>query len=155
MIFLEKNFLQVRMASGEEMICEVMEWPDEHNNEMVVRNAMMLTISWTEDDDQIYGLRPWMTMQENNMDYMVVNTDHIVSTSKPVAMFCKEYIDAVDEMHQTGKQRTIRLKQRNEEDERTMASAIEKLTAQKILENISDSDYNNVLKFPDPNKVLH
>ena len=51
MIFLEKNFLQVRMASGEEMICEVMEWPDEHSKEMVVRNAMMLTISWTEDED--------------------------------------------------------------------------------------------------------
>ena len=155
MIFLEKNFLQVRMASGEEMICEVMEWPDEHSKEMVVRNAMMLTISWTEDEDQIYGLRPWMTMQENNMDYMVINPDHIVSTSKPVPMFCKEYIDAVDEMHQTGKQRTVRLRQRNEEDERTMASAIEKLSSYRVLENISDSDYGNVLMFPDPKTTLH
>jgi len=153
MIFSEKNFLQVRMASGEEMVCEVIEWPSADSNELIVRNAMMLTISWTEDEDQIYGLRPWMTMQENYLDIMVVNTDHIVGTSKPSPMFSKEYIDAVDEMHQTGKQRNVRLRQRNEEDARSLASALEKLTA--VSTHITDSDYNNVLQFPDPNKVLH
>ena len=69
MMYSEKNFLQVRIASGEEMICEVIEWPDESSKELIVRNAMMLTISWTEDEDQIYGLRPWMTMQENHLNY--------------------------------------------------------------------------------------
>jgi len=153
MMYSEKNFLQVRMASGEEMICEVIEWPDENSKELIVRNAMMLTISWTEDEDQIYGLRPWMTMQENHLNYMLVNTDHVVSTCKPAPMFAKEYIDAVDEMHQTGKQRQVRLVERNAEDERVLLSALEKLSVPEIMR--SDSDFSNILQFPADPKTIH
>jgi hypothetical protein len=68
-------------------------------------------------------------------------------------MFAKEYIDAVDEMHQTGKERQVRLVERNAEDERVLLSALEKLSTPEIMR--SDSDFSNILQFPADPKTIH
>ena len=145
MMYNDKNFWQFKLNSGDEIICEVMEWPMGESKDMIIRNAMSLSFQWDDTGDQIYGLKPWFTMIENHEEYIVINTNHILGTSRPNGSFKKEYVDAVDEMHSLAKRRLLTLLRKTQADEQSFMEALEKLT--KGLSE-PDSDKNNVIDFP-------
>jgi len=146
MMYNEANFIQLKMTSGDEIICEVMEWPMGESKDMIIRNAMSLSFQWDDTGDQIYGLKPWFTMIENHEEYIVINSTHILGTSKPNNSFRREYVEAVDEMHNIAKKREKTLERKTMADEQSFLDALEKLT-QGMADR--DSDKDNVIQFPD------
>lgn len=139
------NLVQLRMSSGDEVICEVMEWPSDDSPEMIVRNAMCLSYSYDEEYTQIFGLKPWFTMLENYNEYIIIDTGKVMATAKPNKSFIKEYVDAVAEMHQLGVRRKRDAQQEVIEQERRFLEALEKIQSRF---DSKDSSISNVISFP-------
>jgi hypothetical protein len=140
------NLVQFKMTGGDEVICEVMEWPDEHNKDIIVRNAMVLTFVLDEDfSNQVYGLKPWYAMVENPMEYILINPDHIMSTTKPNSSFVKEYVDALMQMHAMGRKRILDRRIEMKEFEEKFKEKLETITNELVTQ---DSSSSNVISFP-------
>lgn len=153
------NLIQLKMAGGDEVICEVMEWPEPETKDMIIRNAMVLTHTFDEDMEMVYGLKPWFAMIENNMEYMVVNTDHIIGTTKPNASFVMEYNDALSQMHSLGFSRKLDRKTKMEAEMERVSKVKERLsrTIDEVVQRLSgaDSAQSNVIQFPPPDTNIH
>ena len=50
----ELEYRQFKLTSGEEIVCEVMEWNDEAEVEILVRKAMRLTLIEMGDGTKFY-----------------------------------------------------------------------------------------------------
>ena len=58
---------QFKLASGDEIICEVVQWNMDEETEIVVRKAMKLVMGETEGGNyRYYSFRPWMVYQEKS-----------------------------------------------------------------------------------------
>lgn len=149
------NLVQLKMTGGDEVICEVMEWPDQDGKEMIVRNAMVLSYSFDEDlTNHIYGLKPWFSMIENPMEYIVINTDHVMCTTRPNSMFVKEYNEALVQMHSLGQRRVRDHLRQVKEFEEKFKEKFEEVT-KRLLDTGDSVESSNVLKFPPPDTSIH
>ena len=147
------NLIQLRMQSGDEVICEVMEWPVEDGDQMIVRNAMVLTYTFDpEDMAQVYALKPWFTMIENFDEYIIINPEHVMGTAKPNSNFIDEYSEAVASMHNVGYRRTRETKAKTEKRTAAFMEALERIQNQigtdTKVEVSGDSSTSNVIQFP-------
>lgn len=93
----ELEYRQFKLTSGEEIVCEVMEWNDEAEVEILVRKAMRLTLV-EMGDTKFYSFRPWMVYQENPEDILILNVNTVVGIGFPPETLLKQYREAVDEM---------------------------------------------------------
>lgn len=149
------NLIQFKMTGGDEVIAEVMEWPEENSKDLIIRNAMVLSYSFDEDfSNQIYGLKPWFSMIENPLEYMVVNTDHIMSTTKPNPQFVNEYTSALTQMHSLGQKRKLEEERQLREFEKRFAEKVEQVT-KRMMESGDSVESSNVLQFPPPDTSIH
>ena len=148
------NLVQLKMNGGDEVICEVMEWPEENSKDMIVRNAMVLSFSFDEDfSNQVFGLKPWFSMIENPLEYIVVNTDHVMSTTRPNSAFVREYNEALIQMHSLGNRRKAQEKKELKEFEQRFKDKLEEIAGKFTL---NDSDIqSNVYQFPPPDTNIH
>jgi hypothetical protein len=95
---LELEYRQFKLTSGEEIVCEVMEWNDEADVEILVRKAMRLTLMEMGDGTKFYSFRPWMVYQEHPEDILILNINTVVGIGFPPDSLLKQYHEAVNEM---------------------------------------------------------
>lgn len=97
---MNETFLrrQIRTISGDEIVCEVIQWHDEDDFELIVRAAMKLVQS-TKNDTKIYSFRPYMVYVENPEDLLVLNAHNIECIAVPSEPLLYQYDLAVDEMY--------------------------------------------------------
>ena len=57
---LKSDYRQFKLANGEEILCEVMQWGDEDVAAIVVRKALKIYQVDRLDGYRMYTLRPWM-----------------------------------------------------------------------------------------------
>lgn len=159
----ENEVRQFKLASGEEIVCEVVQWHNEEELELVVRKAMKLVMGEMSSGVKYYSFRPWMVYQENPEDFIVLNGNHVIGIGYPTDMLIKQYNEAVDDMY---KQHIEREKEFASErgDEYADVDTINKMTkalvkeAEKIeeyLEDLSGDSASNVLKFDPSKRTLH
>jgi len=148
------ELIQFKLTSGEEVVAEVMEYPDQHMPEYVVRNAFSVRSMMNMEDEMSmsYGLSPWMMLQERSTDFILVNPSSIVSIAKPSDFMLREWNHA---MSYTMKAHKERLK-RKEEFDADVLRKIEQYTQSLANEvaGASDSETSNIINFPDPD-TLH
>tara|TARA_E500000318_G_scaffold111799_1_gene131826 strand:- start:654 stop:1073 length:420 start_codon:yes stop_codon:yes gene_type:complete len=92
------NIKQFKLTSGEEILCEVVEWADEDNCDMVVKKV--LRINCVDDDKKgvrYYNLRPWLTMQEGDDVFMTLNANHVIAEANPDGKMLKFFFEAIDQ----------------------------------------------------------
>jgi hypothetical protein len=144
----------MKLSSGEEIVCEVLDWPDEGEKEIIVRMAFALRTQFDpETMSAIYGLVPWMTMVESVNDYIVLSSDHVVSITKATSSFLREYNDAC---YEAGKNLRARQAAEKAEQKRLEQNFIETLEKLQSEISVSDSDNrSNVLQFPPPDTSIH
>ena len=70
---------QFKLTNNEEIICDVIEWDDEENNQIVVRKA--LRIIGTDD----FAL-------------VLINADHIVAETIPCKVAVEYYVDVIKDL---------------------------------------------------------
>jgi len=92
---------QFKLASGEEIICDVLEYPDEDIADMVVKNAYVIFMyGQTPDGTRTYSMRPWMMMQDEPDNLMVLNSNHVVGEANPSEKLIEHYARVVMHDHQ-------------------------------------------------------
>ena len=148
------ELIQFKLTSGEEVVAEVMEYPDQHMPEYVVRNAFSVRsmMNMEEEMSMSYGLSPWMMLQERSTDFILVNPSSIVSIAKPSDFMLREWNHA---MTYTMKAHKERLK-RKEDFDAEFLRRVEQYT-QSLADEVApttDSATSNVINFPDPD-TLH
>lgn len=152
------NVAQFKLSSGDEIICEVMEYPADDNNEYIIRNAMCLSIYFDNDFGARYTLRPWMTYVDGPSDIICVSVNHVVSSAYPNEDFVREYVESIHDMKVLRKKREQYHKMMQEEDEKRLNASLKRVMQElgmndSILD--SDEEYTNVIPFPTNDDTIH
>lgn len=146
----DADLRQLKLSSGEEIVCEVVQWSDQNIDlELVVRKAMRLVMQETMDGTAIkyYSFRPWMVYQESQDDLLIINANNVVGIAFPPETLIVQYMEAVDEMI---RQNADREKEHNKRMVRKPS-----IKSQEPTEHLSpmlDSG-SNVIDMFDPKKV--
>ena len=105
---------QFKMANGDELICEVVQWPEDDENEVVVRK--MLKINSGDNyfsTTKYYSLRPYMSFFDDIGLLYVLNPFHIlceVTPSDDLRSLYWETIQMIEEDLKSGKSKMTRVK---------------------------------------------
>ena len=87
---------QFILSNGDEIVCEVVEWADDVEVDMVVRRAYRIV---TVDDPvkgvRFFTLRPWLLMQSGNDLFNTINSQHILAEANPTQELMNQYRSAI------------------------------------------------------------
>jgi hypothetical protein len=86
------NVRQFVLVSGDEIVCEVVEWDAEDSEEIVVRNMYkIISIEVSSEGIRYHTFRPFMCMQNDEMMFQTLNPYHIMSTAIPAKSMIDQY----------------------------------------------------------------
>jgi len=96
---MDKSYKQFKLLSGEEIICEVVEWPaeDDDDAELIVKNVYEIKCMYNPMSGyRIHSLRPWFTMQIQDDLYQSINAQYILSEANPVLNLVDHYKKSIE-----------------------------------------------------------
>ncbi len=91
------NYRQFKLANGEEILCEIMQWSDEEQACIIIRKAMRIFHVDRVDGYRMYTLRPWMIYCEDIDQLMTINDAQIIGECTPAPTLMKQYHMVVKE----------------------------------------------------------
>lgn len=138
------DVVQMKLTNGSEVVCEVLEWPDSSDNQMIVRNALSIVNVEIEGGERIYMFVPWIHFNESSKDYLLVNTDHIIATAKPNGYLFDQYKVAVFETNNAHKEREEEHEKRKRDGLKKLEKAIDRVITSENKRETS----TNVIVFP-------
>lgn len=157
----ETEVRQFKLANGEEILCEVIQWAEGEDFEILVRKAMRLIMMENGDGMKYYAFRPWMVYQESSEDLLIINSTHIVGLGYPTDSLLVQWQEAVADMEQMHLAREeehnekygIKVSAQEQMDSRSK-SAVDKI--EEYLDRMGgDSASSNVIQFDAKRDKLH
>ena len=135
------NIKQFKLTSGEEIVCEVVEWATEEDPDIVVKNSFkLLVFNNPTSSTKYYTFTPWMIFQDDDDMLQVVNSLHIVAEANPSAKLLEQYFIA------------IKNEQESDEDTRKKLDVyianLKKMLGDIESSEDSDDPGGNIIKFP-------
>ena len=94
---MSNNYRQLKLATGEEVIADVLQWANDEDASIVIRAALKIVMSERQDGIRLYALRPWMICCEDMDHLLTVNADQIVGETTPAEQLLKQYIATITE----------------------------------------------------------
>lgn len=156
---------QFKLSNGNEIICEVISWPDEDVSEIVARNVIqIMTIEnpryHMQDEDatqRCYIFRPWMMYNDGENDIQLINPDHVLSTAKPSPEMLNEYTVSVFEMSRASEERRNMYFDAAQERENELMNEIfgNVLNSREGKQKTNDSSESNLIQFPIGPSTVH
>ncbi len=137
---------QFKLSSGEEIVCEVLEWPDADEDiaDIVVRNIFkVVAIDQTVSGNRYYTFKPWMVFQDEPDMFQTININHVIGEANPSQKLLEQYFNILKgELSEESEAA-------REELEKKLADYIHNLR-QMVNQQVgsSDSGEENVIKFP-------
>jgi len=136
---------QLKLSSGEEIICQILDWADEEAGDVVIRYAYRL---YTVDDDargyRLFSIKPWMTMQEGDDMFVTMNIMNVIAQAKPSGKIEKQFWNAVkhsnmteDELNQKVEEYISKFRERLDHDD----------------DDEDDEERENIIVFPGSDKI--
>ena len=97
-----KDVRQFKLTTGCEIICNVVEWPDEEDVDIVIKHAFEIATSRVTTSDspegyRYYSFKPWMALQEGEGIFLTININHVVAEALPSQKMLTYYSTAVDQ----------------------------------------------------------
>lgn len=74
---------QFKLNTGEEIVCQVIEWPEEDSYELILRNAMKIQPIMGNDGTVYYTLKSFLTGQISSDNLILLNSSQIVAEANP------------------------------------------------------------------------
>ena len=96
---MNNQLKQFKLLSGDEIICEVVEWPDveDEYTDIIVRNVYEIKCLYNPANGyRIHSLRPWYTMQMQEGIFQSINSQHITSEANPVRDLIEHYKQSIE-----------------------------------------------------------
>lgn len=116
---------QFKLATGEEIICEVLEWNDDSTDLIVVRNVLEIQYI-VKETFRMCTMRPYMLQQIQNEYFQTLNAMHITMDAKPAEETIASWQETCSYFLPT------------EEEEQTEVEEITEEEAEQILNNVLD-----------------
>lgn len=120
MIYDIKKVKQLKLVTGEEILCEILE---EDDIDVIIRNALSIQFHKLDDGSRLYTFNLFMCYQDDPDRFILLKLDKIVSIANPTEEFLGQYVSIVEKIFSS--------------DDETEESY-----------SFMDSDQGNVLKFP-------
>ena len=143
---------QFKLANGEEIVCEVVEWHDEENADIIIRDSYKI-LSWQSNvsSDRYHSFMPWMVMQEGEGLFQSINADQIVGSCSPTESILKEYWK-IKETKDGNEISSEELEERMEEYIEKLKKILLDHTSDSPKYELLDSD-GKVIAFPQRDKI--
>ena len=93
MIYDLQQVKQLKLSTGEEIMCEILE---EDDYDLIIRNPLAIQFGETEDRQRMWTFRLFMCYQDDPDRFILLKLDKIVSIANPVDELMKQYVAAVD-----------------------------------------------------------
>lgn len=90
----EQNFRQFKLSTGDEIVCEVLQYPmDDDDATIIVRNVYKIAMltNLNGDNNRYYHFRPWMVYQDKKELSQDINLNHIVAEATPTKELLAHY----------------------------------------------------------------
>lgn len=130
MIYDKNHVKQLKLVTGEEIICEILE---EDDIDLVVRNVLAIQFHITDTGTRMWAFNYFMCSQDNPDRFTLIRSDKIVGVSVPPESLMLQYQKAIGEMM-------------GEDDDEEVDDYMQEMLQQ-------DSDRDNVVRFPGP--IVH
>jgi len=155
----KKDLAQFKLSNGSEVVCEVMEWPSDDDNQLIVRNAMTIINFEYDGGDRMYAFRPFINFLEDDTDYIMVNSDHIISINRPRDYLINQYRTAIVDCQMIAKERVEEYKKDQLEGLARISEAMKRLLDKKADKHDGTSEekdpQSNVIPFPLRDDTIH
>jgi len=95
-----KNIKQMVLSNGEEIIAEIVEWPDNPHGSAILKNPIsIITEEDYEQGTRMFNVRPFMSFQQSSNPVCTLNLQHVVTMAIPSPMIGKHYVGFIEAMH--------------------------------------------------------
>ena len=83
---------QFKLVTGDEIVCEVIEWDDDENIELVVQKIYKIeTFDNPAEQTRYYALKPYMSFQLEDGMYQTINSAHVCVSALPSHWMIDQY----------------------------------------------------------------
>lgn len=141
---------QFKLSSGDELLCEVLEWDDSENAEIILRHVFEIR-KWENDqlNARYYQLRPYMAFQMGSHLVQSLNSDQILMSALPTSEMVEQYQIAIKNNETSEEELDTKLDDRFKQ----LKSILDQIEESSVAMN-NDSSGPNVITFPS-NRKLH
>lgn len=145
---------QLKLTNGDELVCEIMDYGEDDEHMMAVRNPFRLVaMESTRENVRYYAFRPFMLYQGDGNHVQILNPGHVVSECTPTRELIEEYTKAVDEHNSAEDTQVLKSLDETKKAMNEYYDKIQKMAYEKALDNYDleieyDSDHPNVITFP-------
>ena len=138
---IDTNYRQFKLANGEEILCEIIQWSDEDESAIIIRKAMRIYQVDRIDGYRMYTLRPWMMYSEDPDQLMTINDTQIIGECEPATTLMKQYTMVVKEYANTFAEELKKMPDEDKPFPHNMSD--EKL--ERLMKDIAEADSGNVI----------
>ena len=94
----EEEIIQLKLSSGEEVLCEIIQWDDQHNATILVKNAFEIVFLQSPTGAmRLCTLRPFMVGQVEEGYNIALNGDMITAQASPTRDILTNYRETLEE----------------------------------------------------------
>ena len=87
---------QFKLNTGEEIICEVIQWDDEENPSIIIRSAMKIIETMSMKTGlRLFSFHPWMSFQDDHGALQTLCSNHIVGEASPSNELLSMYVKCI------------------------------------------------------------
>jgi hypothetical protein len=90
-----KKIKQLKMVTGEEVLCEIIEETDE---DLIVRAPLGIQFHTSETGTRIWTFRLFMCYQDDVDRFVLIKVDKIMGIANPIDELVKQYLVGIDQM---------------------------------------------------------
>ena len=166
---------QFKMANGDELICEIVQWPVNDEQEVVVRKILKINSADNYfSSTKYYSLRPYMSFFDDIGLLYILNPFHILCEVEPspdLRSLYLETIQMIEEDLKSGKSKMSRVKDKlvsgkdvADEIMRNNAELFDSLIGEhgdqynldfNMLEDSAEQKIGNIVSFKKPKGTVH
>jgi len=138
---------QLVLSNGQELLCEVIQWPDleiDENEVMIIRKAAKIIIQENfREGTRWFTFRPFMTYQDDNSSLCSLMPHHIISIAHPSDLLRRQYGKYISMM-------LAELQEKRQEEHDPLSDYLEP----PVDMGLDSDDFDNIIPFKiDPNKL--
>ena len=140
---------QFKLSNGEELVVEVVDWPDPKEEEwqIIAKNAMKV-VSYEDPREgfRYYAFRPWIIYSKNDT-LITISDAHIVGEAIPSKEVKDQYYKAL-KLEEDMENATKNVKDKKKSAVDILNDFADKLASSKLVIDKDSSGPDNVINFP-------
>lgn len=148
---------QFKLSTGEEIICEVVQWDDADSAAIIIRAGMQLVENNNfKSGIRLYTFKPWLSFNENPIVLQSLNSAHVIGETTPSVEMLKMYSNCLVKLKkflkEYGHSTAMDLDDLSDLTDEELHDVLEE-EMERLADGNGDSDLgSNVIKL---NKYLH